>query len=197
MITMNTEMEETQVNANEVPPPTGAMSTASAPPNDPKLAEALAIRDESFVRIAIMREQHRLAQLREDAYAQARIDVLLEESQQRKSYVTEAHEAIMKAWNQEKEIRLETEKIEREKLKREGDLREANLEGQATETWRRQRTGTGTEVNGESGEEERRGEGFEGEIRHAGERQGQEKPLGKNNPRWLSMKASSGIGFIS
>jgi hypothetical protein len=96
-------------------------TTTTTSPHDPKLAATLAIQNESLIRISILRDQHRLTQVRADALTQARINVLHSDSKQKLSLEKKLHEERRKAMAKEIEVRVE--KAEMEKEKREQFLR--------------------------------------------------------------------------
>jgi hypothetical protein len=104
-----------------------------------ELASVAAIQNESFVRIAILKEQNRLTQARDDTIAEAQINILWEESKQKVAREREIHEKKILALGNETAIHLEIAKEDRmqslelweeraRQLRAEGDLQKELME---------------------------------------------------------------------
>jgi shikimate kinase len=104
-------------------------------PNDPKVAEAVAIQDESSVRISILREQYRLTQASDDTFSKAKLSILHEDSKQKIVHDKEIHEETLQVLAKENKTRRKTTNMEKEK--REEVLTEMAMELQVNEKLRR------------------------------------------------------------
>lgn len=132
---------------------------ATLSPNGSELAQAAAIQNESFVRISIMKEQHRLMQVREDAITEARIKILHEESKQKLEREKESREEKMQALLRETAIHLEIAKEDRRQSLKSWQERSHQMRLKADLQRELMEKEVNARMGGKDGDEDRRSNG--------------------------------------